>query len=159
MRFLVDGMLGKLAKWLRILGYDVLYFRDLEDRQLAGLAEAEGRVLLTGDEELGQRQTGEGKIFISSDDWREQLRELAQVVDLDTGCLFTRCIECNALLERASGEEVRGRVPPFVLATQEEFSHCPQCGRIYWKGSHFAHALAEVERIICPRGEYDNNSG
>ncbi len=158
MRFLVDGMLGRLAKWLRILGYDVLYFRDLEDPELAGLAEAEGRILLTADEELGQRQEGEGRILISSDDWREQLRELAQVVELDTDRLFTRCIECNVPLERARGEEVRGRVPPFVLATQEEFSRCPQCGRIYWKGSHLAHALAEVERIIYARGEYDNNS-
>ena len=145
MRFLVDAMLGKLAKWLRILGYDTLYYRDLEDEQLIGLAEAEGRVLLTGDEGLWQRRRG---ILISSDDWREQLRELAQVVELDTSGVFTRCIECNVPLERVSRGEVEGEVPPYVFATQEEFSRCPQCGRIYWKGTHFAHALAEVERII-----------
>jgi hypothetical protein len=146
-KFLVDAMLGKLAKWLRILGYDALYCHDLEDEQLIGLAEAEGRVLLTGDEELWRRRGG-GKIFISSDNWREQLRELAQVVELDTSGVFTRCIQCNVPLERLCREEARGLVPPYVFATQEEFGRCPECGRIYWKGTHFDHALAEVERII-----------
>ena len=145
MKFLVDAMLGKLAKWLRILGYDALYCRDLGDEQLIGLAEAEGRVLLTGDEELWRQQGG---IFISSDDWREQLRELAEALGLDTSGVFTRCIECNVPLERVGREEVEGEVPPYVLATQEEFGRCPQCGRIYWKGTHFQNALAEVEKII-----------
>jgi len=147
MRFLVDAMLGKLAKWLRILGYDVLYYRDLEDEQLIRLAEAEGRVLLTGDEELGRRRG----ILISSDDWREQLHELVGVIELDRRSVFTRCIECNLPLERISRAEVEGLVPPYVFATQEEFGRCPQCGRIYWKGTHFQSALAEVERIINKR--------
>lgn len=146
MKFLVDAMLGKLAKWLRILGYDTLYYRDLEDEQLLRLAEAEGRVLLTGDEELGRHG-----MFISSDDWREQLRELAEAVELDTSGVFTRCIECNVPLEPAGRAEVEGEVPPYILATQEEFGRCPRCGRIYWRGTHFAHTLAEVERIINKR--------
>lgn len=146
MKFLVDAMLGKLAKWLRILGYDTLYFRDLEDERLIALAEAEGRVLLTGDEEL--RRHG---ILISSDDWREQLRELAEAVELDTRGVFTRCIECNVPLEPVGRAEVEGQVPSFVLATHEEFGRCPRCGRIYWKGTHFKSALAEVERIINER--------
>lgn len=156
MRFLVDGMLGKLAKWLRILGYDTLYYRNLEDHQLARLAAAEGRVLLTGDEELWHREKREGTILISSDNWREQLRELAAQVELHSDRLFSRCTECNTPLERVDEEEARGHVPPYILATQEEFSRCPQCGRFYWKGSHFTHALAEAERII--RGEHDNNT-
>ncbi|MFQ6117655.1 MAG: Mut7-C RNAse domain-containing protein [Candidatus Bipolaricaulia bacterium] len=146
MKFLVDAMLGKLAKWLRILGYDTLYFRDLEDEQLIGLAEVEGRVLLTGDEELWRHG-----ILISSDDWREQLRELAEAVELDTSRVFTRCIECNVPLDRVGRAEIEGEVPPYVFATQEEFGRCPGCGRIYWKGTHFQSALAEVERIINER--------
>ncbi|MFQ6033789.1 MAG: Mut7-C RNAse domain-containing protein, partial [Candidatus Bipolaricaulia bacterium] len=110
MKFLVDAMLGKLAKWLRILGYDTLYFRDLEDEQLIGLAEVEGRVLLTGDEELWRHG-----ILISSDDWREQLRELAEAVELDTSRVFTRCIECNVPLERVGRAEIEGEVPPYVF--------------------------------------------
>lgn len=153
MRFLVDAMLGKLAKWLRILGYDTFYYRDLEDEQLIELAEAEGRVLLTSDERLWRQRGGEEKILISSDDWREQLGELAQVVELDTSGVFTRCIECNVPLEQASREGVEGLVPPHVFATQEEFGRCPRCGRIYWKGTHFAQALAEVERMINKRGD------
>jgi uncharacterized protein with PIN domain len=150
MKFLADAMLGKLAKWLRILGYDVLYYRNLEDRKLLDLARSEGRVLLTRDEELRRRCRG---ISISSDGWREQLRELAQVIRLETGALFTRCLECNAPLERVSGAEVKDSVSPYILATQEEFGRCPQCGRTYWKGTHFAHTLTEVERISNKRGE------
>ncbi|MCR4404675.1 MAG: Mut7-C RNAse domain-containing protein [Candidatus Acetothermia bacterium] len=150
MRFLADTMLGKLAKWLRILGYDVLYYRDLGDEELLDLARAEGRILLTRDEELRRRCRG---ILISSDDWREQLRELAEAVPLDSSGLFTRCLECNAALERVSRAEVEDGVSPFILATQEEFGRCPECGRVYWKGSHFAQALAEIERISSKRGE------
>lgn len=150
MKFLADTMLGKLAKWLRILGYDVLYCRNLGDRKLLELARAEGRILLTRDEELRRRSQG---IFISSDDWREQLRELAQVIQLETSALFTRCLECNVILEQVSGAEVEDAVSPYILATQAEFARCPQCGRIYWKGTHFAHALTEVERISSKRGE------
>ena len=150
-KFVVDAMLGKLAKWLRILGYDTLYFRDLEDEQLIGLAEAEGRVLLTGDGELGRYG-----IFISSDDWREQLRELAGAVGLETAGIFSRCIECNVPLERVGRAEVEGAVPSYALDTQEEFGRCPECGRIYWKGTHFQNALAEVERLI--RSEDDHKS-
>lgn len=143
-RFLADTMLGKLAKWLRILGYDVLYARDLEDHALLTLARAEGRTLLTRDEELARRSHG---VLISSDDWREQLRELLGLVRLEKGQLFTRCLECNTPLEPVKREEVAGRVSPFILASQAEFGRCPRCQRIYWKGTHFASALAEVEGI------------
>lgn len=150
MRFLADTMLGKLAKWLRILGYDVLYYPNLGDAQLLELARAENRILLTRDEELRRRCRG---IALSSDDWREQLCELAQAIGLETSGLFTRCLECNVPLEIVSGAEVEGSVSAYILATQEEFGRCPECGRIYWKGTHFAHALTEVERLSNKRGE------
>lgn len=155
MKFIVDVMLGKLAKWLRILGYDTLYKRDWEDDELIELARAEGRILLTADRELWRRRQVNRKIFISSDRWQEQLRELARVLPLDIGGLFTRCIECNLPLEQVSREEVRGLVPPYVHATQEDFGRCPNCGRIYWRGSHFAHALAEVRSLIGVGGDGD----
>ncbi len=144
MRFLADTMLGKLAKWLRILGYDVLYARDLDDRALLALARAEGRTLLTRDEELARRSRG---VLISSDDWREQLRELSQLVRLERSGLFTRCLECNVPLEPVKREEVVDHVSAYLLASQAEFGRCPRCRRIYWKGTHFASALAEIEGI------------
>ncbi len=159
MKFIVDVMLGKLAKWLRILGYDTLYKRDWEDDELIELARAEGRILLTADRELWRRRQGSHKIFISSDKWQEQLRELARVLPLDTEHLFTRCIECNLPLEQVSREEARGLVPPYVYATQEGFGRCPECGRIYWRGSHFAHALAEVRRLIGVGDEKGDGNG
>lgn len=148
MRFLADTMLGKLAKWLRILGYDVLYARDLDDRALLALARAEGRTLLTRDEELARRARG---VLISSDDWREQLHELSGLVRLEKGRLFTRCLECNTPLEPVEREEVAGRVSSYLLASQAEFGRCPRCQRIYWKGTHFASVLAEIEGISKER--------
>lgn len=143
-RFLADTMLGKLAKWLRILGYDVLYARDLDDHALLALARAEGRTLLTRDEELARRSRG---ILISSDDWREQLRELSKLIRLEKERLFSRCLECNTPLEQVKREEVADRVSPYLLASQAEFGRCPRCQRIYWKGTHFASALAEISGI------------
>jgi len=153
MRFLVDTMLGKLAKWLRLLGYDVIYYRDLEDKELLALAHAEGRLLLTRDEELTRSSSGRCRsLLISSDDWREQLRELAErgIVRLrfEPREIFTRCLECNEPLERVSRAEVEGRVAPYLLETQKEFGRCPRCDRIYWKGTHFARALAEVQSLL-----------
>ena len=149
-RFIVDVMLGKLAKWLRILGYDTLYRRDWEDEELLARADAEDRVLLTADREVIQRRRGNKKVYISAARWPEQLRQLAQALPLklDMEGIFTRCIECNVLLEPLPKEGARGRVPPYVFATQEEFGQCPVCGRIYWRGTHFAHALAAVESIL-----------
>ena len=147
-RFIVDVMLGKLAKWLRILGYDTLYRRDWEDEELLARADAEDRVLLTADREVIQRRRGNKKVYISAAHWSEQLRQLAQTLPLSMEGVFTRCIECNVLLERLPKERARGQVPPYVFATQEEFGRCPVCGRIYWRGTHFAHALAAVESIL-----------
>ncbi|MFQ5793748.1 MAG: Mut7-C RNAse domain-containing protein [Candidatus Bipolaricaulia bacterium] len=147
-KFIVDAMLGKLAKWLRILGYDTLYFHDIDDHRLIEIASREGRILLTGDRELMcYRWEGE-RLFVSSDLWQEQLYQAYHAFDLGTEGIFTRCIDCNQPLEQVAKQEVQGEVPTYVYHNQRAFGRCPRCRKIYWQGTHFEKSTRRVEHIL-----------
>ena len=143
MKLLLDGMLGRLAKWLRILGYDTAYFPDLDDHQLVRLARAEGRILVTGDRELARRR-GLTCLLIVSDDLEEQIQQVISALQLETGLAFSRCPVCNTPLQDVEKPAVKDRVPPYVFQTQEHFSLCPECDRIYWRGTHWANIRSQV---------------
>lgn len=149
-RFVADVMVGKLARWLRVLGVDVLYDPSLHDQDLVGLARRERRVLLTRDRPLA-RQPGEPpRLLIESDDFRLQLRQVVRSFGLDPAArLFTRCIECNYPLEWALPEEVRERVPPYVFATQTSFKRCSACDKIFWGGTHREHMIRVLDSIFA----------
>lgn len=147
MKLLLDGMLGRLAKWLRILGYDTAYFPDLDDNQLMRLARAEGRTLLTRDRELTRRR-GLDYLLVESDDLEKQLRQVITELPLEAEQPFSRCPVCNTLLQQVEKSSVRERVPPFIFRTQDHFSLCPQCNRVYWRGTHWAKMRKELARMI-----------
>jgi len=129
-------MLGRLARWLRVLGYDTHYARDIEDSRALALCRSEGRILLTRDNALLRSLRGPG-LLLESDDTGEQLRQVVAAYALNTERhRFTRCLECNCLLAAAAREQVAGRVPPYVFKAALQFSECPACGRLYWPGSH-----------------------
>ena len=134
-RLLVDGMLGRLAKWLRLLGYDTAYDNAATDHELAHRARAEGRVLLTRDRELANRR-GLRTLLIQSQVLEEQIQEVQDSLGPPPHPALSRCAVCNSALEPISPAEVADRVPPYVLRTHTEFRHCPGCGRVYWSGSH-----------------------
>jgi uncharacterized protein len=140
-RFLADCNVGRLARWLRALGYDASYHAHIDDGELVREAAAEGRVVLTRDRDLTKRrviQTGLVRaILIKDDDVREQLRQVFTELGLDATHSMTRCIECNSELVERPADSVAGRVPPFVRSTQTRYSECPACGRIYWAGTHW----------------------
>jgi uncharacterized protein with PIN domain len=144
MTFVVDGMLGKLAKWLKILGFDTLFFPADDDRILA-LARREGRTLLTRDRELVRRAGRHSALLIESTHWPDQVRQVLARFDLRSEARpLTRCLECNVLLEWLSYEGAARIVPPHVCEKTSSFSLCPCCGRVYWAGTH----QAEMERTI-----------
>ncbi len=149
-RFIADGMLGRLATWLRILGCDVEYFGDLPDGEIVERAERTGRVILTRDTLLVRRRGArENHLFVAGDGWRDQLRQVVAAFGIDPGSrLFTRCVRCNAPLEPVDKTRVAGRVPPYVYATQEVFSDCPSCGRLYWKATHHAEMERQLRDIL-----------
>ncbi len=142
-RFIVDANAGRLTKWLRALGYDAVFLRHGDAADLVRRALREGRVIVTKDRKLLQRRVvvrGQVRVApITADHLAQQLRELFQAVSLDRDRAFTRCMECNVGLEPVEKEHIREEVPPYVYRTQESFSRCPQCRRVYWPGTHWAH--------------------
>jgi uncharacterized protein with PIN domain len=148
-RFVIDTMLGKLARWLRAMGYDALYFRGAEDRQLLQLARAEARTLLTRDARLA-RLAGDCGLLIQATLLEPQIAEVVERLALvpSSERLLSRCLECNALLEDRPKESVRGLVPEYAFRTQERFVGCSGCGRIYWQGSHADRMLERLGRVL-----------
>lgn len=144
-RFAADRMLARLARWLRLCGADVSFDPPLGGSALLHAARQEGRIVLTRDKRL---RTASDVLYLSSELFREQLREVLQAfaIDPDRGAL-TRCSQCNSILHDAGREAVRQRVPPFVYASQDRFSVCEGCGRIYWPATHRDRILAELGRI------------
>jgi len=153
LRLLADGMLGRLAKWLRLLGYDTAYDNAATDPELARRARAEGRVLLTRDRELAARR-GLRTLLIQSEVLEEQVREVRDGLPPPPHPALSRCTVCNGVLEPASPAEIAGRVPPYVLRTQTKFHRCPGCGRVYWPGSHLRAMRSQMEKFT--RGEPDD---
>jgi len=133
---LADAMLGALARWLRALGYDTVYDAGLSDHALVRLARAEGRVLLTRDRELTRRRNLRF-LFIVSQDWPAQLRQVRRELPLPAPAPFTRCLTCNAPLEPLTPGEAWGLVPPYVFVTRAPFRLCPTCNQVFWRGSHW----------------------
>ena len=152
-RFLVDLNVGRLAKWLRAIGYDAAFRPEADDGELVRLAMREGRVLLTKDTRLVLRRViTSGRLpalLVRGDDVREQLRYVMSRtgIALDEKRLFSRCIECNATLAERPKAAVAGRVPPYVLLTQEQFMECPSCCKLYWRGTHWGNMRLELSRV------------
>ena len=144
MKFIADNMLGRLATWLRLLGHDTLYVPEADDPALARMARVQDRVLLTRDVELTRRR-GVQHLLIESEHVESQVRQVFRVFKLSAREAFSRCAECNHRLESVSKESVSGIVPPYVFQTQERFMRCANCGHVYWRGTHWARMLAQIE--------------
>ncbi len=149
MRFAADRMLGKLAKWLRILGYDTLYSRTLSNDRFLALAD-EGRILLSRNTRLVGKVAPDGLIFIEANDPKMQLQGLIRLLGLkpDPDKFFSRCTVCNGLLEPVESEDVVGKVPDHIWTRHNRFSECKTCGRIYWPGSHLTRSRREIRRLL-----------
>ena len=149
MTFIADCMLGRLARWLRILGFDVLYFPRIGDDELLNIAKKESRALLTRDTGLYERCRGVSRLLIESEDWEKQVVQVLRTFGLGGEVdPHTRCLDCNRPLKSLSMENARNLVSPFVFERAESFALCPECGRVFWKGTHFKDMEAKVARIL-----------
>jgi len=146
MRFIVSDELGRLLKWLRILGFDTVLEKNKVNLVIRSLRER--RIILTRDSKIS-RFTGIRTVKIDSDFVEEQLERLIKKLDLkiDRNNLFSICILCNEALELAEKDSVKGGVPEYVFKTQENFMRCPKCKKIYWRGTHWALVNKFLERI------------
>ncbi len=152
MKFICDDNLGKLAKWLRTLGYDTLFFDPIEDGELISKALKENRVVLSRDTHLSRfkLKLGERLLRIESDQPLEQLNQVVQHFKLktDKSQLFSRCLVCNQPLEKVEKEKIKDRLYPYVYQTQNNFMRCPGCDRIFWSATH----VERMRRTLSEEG-------
>lgn len=149
LKFIADAMLGRLARWLRILGHDVVYESSISDNDLIARAICEHRIILTMDRKLTERESARNSLLIKSPSYKEQLKQV--ITHYNIGYkpgIFTRCLVCNILLDHVEKEKIQDRVPPYVFSTQDEFDICPLCGRIYWSGTHRTKMLKMLDEIM-----------
>ena len=148
-RFLVDAMLGRLARWLRIIGCDASFDSALSDADLARRAFEEERVVLTRDRALPEEWRIPRVLVLESELPLEQLRDVVRSYGLDwREQLFSRCSRCNVAIEPATREAIADRVPPRVLRERREFFTCPACERVYWEGSHLERMQRTLEHVL-----------
>lgn len=152
-KFIVDNNVGKLAKWLRIMGYDALLFTAKDDGEMIKIALSQDRVVLTKDTQVMKRwlvTSGRLKaILIEDDNPKVQLRQLVDVLNLDCQFRpFSLCLECNEKLVERGRDEVRDLVPPYVFKTQSQYMQCPLCHRVYWRGTHWQAMSKELEKFM-----------
>ena len=155
-QFIVDNNVGKLAKWLRIMGYDALLFKEEDDGKMVKVALSQNRVILTKDTQIMRRRlvtTGRLKaILIKDDEPKAQLRQIADTLCLDYQFRpFSICLECNQSLVERNKDEVRDLVPSHVFETQSLYMECPSCHRIYWRGTHWQAMSRELEMFTVQK--------
>lgn len=142
LKFLVDHNVGRLARWLRLMGYDAVFFTGGDDSEMVARALKENRVILTRDSRIIKRRlVKSGRlrvVFFESDNPEEQMRRLMAELNLKGHFRpFTLCLECNQPLEERDKQQLKDRLPPYVYKTQAQFMECPACRRLYWRGTHW----------------------
>ena len=148
LRFVVDLNAGRLATWLRVMGYDTLFLRDADEGELVGIALREGRIIFIRDTGITQRRLVTSgcltDVLVEEDDLKGQL---VGCLGLDSQRAFVRCVRCNESLDSLSTESAKNRVPPYVYQTQEEFMQCPRCLCVDWRGTHWENMHRELAEV------------
>lgn len=149
MKFIADRTLGNLARKLRVLGFDALYWRGGNLEGAAKTAFAEERVVLTRSRRVPENLEGLQTLVVEADDPQEQIQEVLSKLNLcpESALFFSRCLMCNQALQNIAKEEIEGRVPDFIYRSYESFHICPSCRRIYWPGTH----LQRMKKAIGDR--------
>ena len=160
-QFVADAMLGKLTKWLRILGFDTLYHRSPNNDILIAMALSQNRQILTRKTCLRNLKSITHRLcFITDNSPFCQLEEVINHYQLtiDPHRIFTLCLICNQKLEEAHLEDIRGTIPDYVAATHTAFSVCPHCRKVYWRGTHFENIWQQIEKHMNHNVPPHNNN-
>ena len=150
MKFLCDQMLGTLAKWLRIYGFDTFYSNDnLNDKKLLKISLKENRTLLTRDKNLVycSRRENVKVIYILDIDVNKQLKQVLKNIKKDNNLFLSRCLICNSLVKKIGKNDIKNKVPERVFSSNEDFWFCKKCDKIYWKGSHFKNMKQKINNL------------
>ncbi|QOP41494.1 Mut7-C RNAse domain-containing protein [Sulfurimonas marina] len=146
LKFIADCHLGKLAKYLRMMGFDTLFFNSIDDDELIALSAQEERIILTRDKLLHENKTS-NTFYLHSINHLEQLRELNRAFLIKNKREKPRCILCNVTLKEINKKEILDQLPKKVVKYFDFFEVCSKCGRVYWHGSHFKRMMNTIESI------------
>lgn len=151
MKFIADIMVGKLAKYLRMAGYDVKYINNISDDKLTEIAKKEDRILLTRDSLLLMRKKFKNEqvksLLVKEDNLINQLRQLKSELGITLKPNLNRCLKCNQTLANVNKQDVKGKVPPYVYATHQNFLYCKNCNQYYWRGTHYNNMKDVFQKI------------
>ena len=148
--FVVDCNLGRLARYLRLLGFDTLYRNNFSDHEVASIGQEQRRIVLTRDRRLLLRKIITHGLFVRTEHPRDQVREVLQRLDLyRLARPFSRCTRCNGLLEATRKETVDHRLQPKTRRYYDQFLQCTHCGQVYWQGSHHQRAERLIEELLA----------
>lgn len=145
-RFIADAMLGRLARWLRLLGFDTIYYTDITDALLLKIAKQDERIILTRDTHFLKRNIRD-LLFINSDDVFKQLTQVIKTFHLRMP-EASRCVNCNGILHEVNKEDVADSVPEHVYLNFSLFEKCSECGSVYWQGSHLKNFRERIKGIM-----------
>lgn len=157
MKFIADSMLGRLARWLRLLGYDTIYFPKIEDRFLLKIAREDERIILTRDTRLVKIRGLKRFLLLEENDPFKQLKKVITTLQLspynepdglEGVPLLVRCPLCNTPVEVVSKEQAKEHVPEYVYHTAGGFKYCPKCNKFYWRGTHPERAQRKLLEVL-----------
>lgn len=150
MKLICDDNLGKLASYLRMLGFDTIFEETIDDNALLKIASAQKRFLITRDNKLLSKTHPFGIFLVEDNDPLIQLKSVISELKLiiDSSKLFSRCSKCNKLCEIVDKDEFSDKIFPYILKTQDIIKQCPQCKRSYWKGSHYKNILKKLKSAV-----------
>jgi uncharacterized protein with PIN domain len=150
MKFIADCHLGKIAKYLRIFGFDTLYFQSIDDNDIIEISHREQRLLLTSDKILYERMKHHNALYLLHAGFEEQLREIFHHYKLFDKCKpLSRCIKCNGELEKIEKQEVLEELKAKTKKYFDTFARCKECGRVYWHGDHYKNMLKFTDEFIA----------
>lgn len=148
LKFILTVDAQKLAKWLRLLGYDTKVIKSISLLNLIRIAKQEERVIVSRSKVLLNHPLEFERIFIHNNSLEEQLLELKTWLTYDEKYIFTRCPEDNEVLQPINKEVIYNRIPEKVAQLHNEFKICHKCGRIYWKGTHYQNIMTEIKKVF-----------
>jgi len=147
-KFLLDENLGRLSKWLRMLGYDAAVYKSISIEKKISLCNKERRIFLTRSNKIAKRKESFSRILIKAEKYDEQLLEISHLLELNNEMLFSRCLKCDYRLQDILAKKIEGLVPDNVKYNFSEFKICRKCGKIYWRGSHYDAMKSKLKNLL-----------